>query len=142
MHAERGCGLYSDLWSEALAADAFVVFEEKGLDDSEAVGRLGRRFRDCILAPAAGRSPAGGLQEFMGRSLSLSTFLRAYGVVQAEPDGSDEEPASGFDDYEDIYEDDSDFVELAEGAEGAEGALNDYDNVEDDGDVVEREDDV
>merc|ERR1712194_206882 len=136
MHAERGCGLYSDLWSEALAADAFVVFEEKGLDDSEAVGRLGRRFRDCILAPAAGRSPAGGLQEFMGRSLSLSTFLRAYGVVQAEPDGSDEEP--GFDDYEDIYEDDSDFVELVEGAEGAEDALDDYGDVEEAGDFIER----
>ncbi|CAK0853467.1 unnamed protein product [Prorocentrum cordatum] len=131
LHAERGCGLYSDLWSEALAADAFAVFEASGLEDAEAVGGLGRRFRGCILAPAAGRSPAGGLQEFLGRPLSLATFLRAHGVAPGRAGASGEGPAAGFDDYEDIYEDDADFVELEA-----------YDEPEEDGDSAEREDDV
>jgi oligopeptidase A len=43
-------GYYSYKWAEVLSADAYSAFEEAGLDNEQAVARIGRRFRDTVLA--------------------------------------------------------------------------------------------
>merc|ERR1719469_1162781 len=43
-------GYYSYKWAEVLSADGFAAFEEVGLEDEGAVRRLGRRYRDTVLA--------------------------------------------------------------------------------------------
>ena len=51
-------GYFSYKWAEVLSADAFSAFEEVGLEDSEAVAKKGRAFRDTVLSLGGGRAPA------------------------------------------------------------------------------------
>ncbi len=69
-------GYYSYKWSEVLSADAFGAFEEAGLDDSEAVKRLGRKYRDTILALGGGRHPMDVFRDFRGRDPDTGALLR------------------------------------------------------------------
>ena len=45
------------VWAEVMSADAFAAFEEAGLDDEAAVSRVGRQFRDTVLALGGGEHP-------------------------------------------------------------------------------------
>ena len=49
--------LCSYKWAEVLSADAFSAFEEAGVDDLSAVQKVGKRFRDTVLAFGGGRFP-------------------------------------------------------------------------------------
>lgn len=49
--------LYSYKWAGLLSADAFSPFEEAGIDDLSAVQKVGRRFRDTVLAFGGGGFP-------------------------------------------------------------------------------------
>lgn len=49
--------LSSYKWAEVLSADAFSAFEEAGVDDLSAVQKVGKRFRDTVLAFGGGRFP-------------------------------------------------------------------------------------
>jgi len=128
-NTEHACGLYADLWSEALAADAFAKFEEVLRPDGEegeeaspeaeeAVAQMGRRFREAVLAPGGGRSPVGAFRDFLDRSPTFVAYLQHIGL----PAGDDEStidparPAGGgvYDNYEDVYEEDDDYVEYAD----------------------------
>ncbi len=60
-------GYYSYKWAEVLSADAFAAFIEAGLDDEDEVSRLGRRFRDTVLASGGGRHPMNVFRDFRGR---------------------------------------------------------------------------
>ena len=51
-------GYFSYHWAEVLSADAFNAFEEVGLENTSAVEKTGRRFRDSVLALGGGRAPA------------------------------------------------------------------------------------
>ena len=44
--------------AEVLSADAFSAFEEVGLENTEAVAKKGRAFRDTVLSLGGGRAPA------------------------------------------------------------------------------------
>lgn len=76
-------GYYSYKWSEVLSADAFGAFEEAGLDDQEAVKKLGRKYRDTILASGGGRHPMDVFRDFRGREPDTGALLRQQGLVES-----------------------------------------------------------
>jgi oligopeptidase A len=74
-------GYFSYKWSEVLSADAFGAFEEAGLTNEAEVRRLGRRFRDTVLALGGSRHPMEVFREFRGREPSPEALLRHCGLV-------------------------------------------------------------
>lgn len=73
-------GYYSYKWSEVLSADAFSAFEEAGLENEEEMRRLGRRFRDTILALGGSRHPMDVFRDFRGREPTTEALLRQGGL--------------------------------------------------------------
>jgi oligopeptidase A len=74
-------GYYSYKWAEVLSADAFGAFEEAGLEDDAAVRKVGRRFRDTVLALGGGKHPMEVFRAFRGRDPDPEALLRQYGLV-------------------------------------------------------------
>ncbi|GAB4155005.1 MAG: M3 family metallopeptidase [Planctomycetaceae bacterium] len=74
-------GYYSYKWAEVLSADAFSAFEESGLDDEQAVAKIGRRFRETVLALGGSRHPMDIFREFRGREPDPNALLKMYGLV-------------------------------------------------------------
>ncbi len=74
-------GYYSYKWAEVLSADAFSAFEEVGLDNSEAVEKMGRRFRQTILGLGGSKDPTEIFQAFRGRKPSTKSLLKQAGLV-------------------------------------------------------------
>ncbi len=72
-------GYYSYKWAEVLSADAYSLFEEKGVLDADA----GRRFRDEILAVGGSRPAAESFRAFRGREPSVDALLRHNGMIPA-----------------------------------------------------------
>jgi len=71
-------GYYSYKWAEVLSADAFAAFEEAGLDNEEAVRRIGRRFRDTVLALGGSMHPSEVYRMFRGRDATTEALLRHH----------------------------------------------------------------
>lgn len=78
-------GYYSYKWSEVLSADAFSAFEDAGLENDGEMRRLGRRFRDTILALGGSRHPMEVFTEFRGREPTTEALLRQGGLLEASP---------------------------------------------------------
>jgi len=74
-------GYYSYKWAEVLAADAFAAFEEAGLDNTEALAQVGRRFRDTVLSMGGARAPGAVFKDFRGRDPDTEPLLRTYGLT-------------------------------------------------------------
>jgi len=72
-------GYYSYKWAEVLSADAYSLFEEKGILDADA----GRRFRDEILAVGGSRPAAESFHAFRGREPTVDALLRHSGMTGA-----------------------------------------------------------
>jgi oligopeptidase A len=72
-------GYYSYKWAEVLSADAYSLFEEKGVLDPDA----GRRFRDEILAVGGSRPAADSFRAFRGREPRVDALLRHSGMIPA-----------------------------------------------------------
>jgi oligopeptidase A len=72
-------GYYSYKWAEVLSADAYSLFEEKGVLSPEA----GRKFRDEILAVGGSRPAADSFRAFRGREPSVDALLRHSGMIPA-----------------------------------------------------------
>jgi len=72
-------GYYSYKWAEVLSADAFSLFEEKGVMDPE----TGARFLKEILAVGGSRPALESFQAFRGRAPSMDALLRHHGMVEA-----------------------------------------------------------
>lgn len=76
-------GYYSYKWSEVLSADAFSAFQEAGLENDGEMRRLGRRFRDTILALGGSRHPMDVFRDFRGREPTTEALLRQGGLLEA-----------------------------------------------------------
>ncbi|HWA37606.1 MAG TPA: M3 family metallopeptidase [Burkholderiales bacterium] len=72
-------GYYSYKWAEVLSADAYSLFEEKGVLSAEA----GSRFRDEILAVGGSRPAAESFRAFRGREPQVEALLRHSGMITA-----------------------------------------------------------
>jgi len=74
-----GAGYYSYLWAEVFSADAFAAFEET--DGGVLNPRMGRRFRDEILAVGGARPSEQSFRAFRGRDVCLDALLRHHGMA-------------------------------------------------------------
>ncbi|MCA1798389.1 MAG: M3 family metallopeptidase [Xanthomonadaceae bacterium] len=70
-------GYYSYKWAEVLAADAFSLFQERGVFD----GETGRRFLSAILERGGVRDAMTGFVEFRGREPRIDALLALYGMA-------------------------------------------------------------
>ena len=64
-----------------LTADAFAAFEEVGLENEEEVLKVGRKFRDTVLALGGGRHPSKVYRDFRGRDPSPDALLKHSGLL-------------------------------------------------------------
>jgi oligopeptidase A len=69
-------GYYSYKWAEVLSADAYSLFEEKGVLSTEA----GTRFRDEFLARGGSRPALESFIAFRGRPPQIDALLRHNGM--------------------------------------------------------------
>ncbi|VVU95726.1 Peptidase family M3 [seawater metagenome] len=74
-------GYYSYKWAEIMSADAFSAFEEIDLNNKEEVAKIGKRFRDTVLAKGGSQHPAEVFREFRGRDPNPDALLRHNGIV-------------------------------------------------------------
>jgi oligopeptidase A len=72
-------GYYSYKWAEVLSADAYSLFEEKGVLDAA----TGARFRDEVLAVGGARPTAESFRAFRGRDPQVDALLRHNGMISA-----------------------------------------------------------
>jgi oligopeptidase A len=72
-------GYYSYKWAEVLSADAYSLFEERGVLNPE----IGARFRDEVLAMGGSRPALESFIAFRGRAPSIDALLRHHGMVAA-----------------------------------------------------------
>ena len=72
-------GYYSYKWAEVLSADAFSLFEERGVFDRES----GNKFKLCILEKGGSEEPAVLFEQFRGRPVSSDALLRHNGILVA-----------------------------------------------------------
>lgn len=77
-------GYYSYKWAEVLSADAFAAFEDAGLDDPDAIGTTGKRFRDTVLSLGGSKHPMEVFTSFRGREPDPKALLRHNGLVGAK----------------------------------------------------------
>jgi oligopeptidase A len=71
-------GYYSYKWAEVLSADAYSLFEERGVLDPE----TGRRFREEILAVGGSRPAMDSFRAFRGREPTVDALLRHNGMTE------------------------------------------------------------
>jgi oligopeptidase A len=74
---DYAAGYYSYQWAEVMSADAFSLFEERGVLSPE----IGARFRDEVLARGGSRGALESFVAFRGRPPSLDALLRHNGMV-------------------------------------------------------------
>ncbi|BAQ60962.1 oligopeptidase A [Geminocystis sp. NIES-3708] len=74
-------GYYSYKWAEVLSADAFSAFEEVGLEDEKAIAKVGKHFRDTVLALGGSLSPMEIFKQFRGRQPNTQPLLRHSGLL-------------------------------------------------------------
>jgi len=70
-------GYYSYKWAEVLSADAFSLFEERGIFDPAA----GRAFREEILEVGGSRDAMASFRAFRGREPRIDALLRHSGIA-------------------------------------------------------------
>ncbi|WP_036485799.1 M3 family metallopeptidase [Myxosarcina sp. GI1] len=74
-------GYYSYKWAEVLSADAFAAFEEAGLDDETAISKVGKLYRDTVLALGGSLHPMEVFKQFRGREPQTEPLLRHSGLA-------------------------------------------------------------
>ncbi|MDX1669753.1 MAG: M3 family metallopeptidase, partial [Limnobacter sp.] len=70
-------GYYSYKWAEVLSADAYSLFEETGISNSE----TGVKFLNEILSVGGSRTAAESFKAFRGREPSMEALLRHTGMT-------------------------------------------------------------
>ena len=74
-------GYYGYKWAEVMSADCYGAFEEAGLEDDDALRRMGRKYRETILALGGSRSALEVFRRFRGRDPEISALLRQQGML-------------------------------------------------------------
>jgi len=79
-------GYYSYKWAEVLAADAFAAFFERneGESDREALHRVGKRFRETVLALGGSDGGLNIFKSFRGRAPDPDAMLREAGLLPTD----------------------------------------------------------
>ena len=75
-------GYYSYKWAEVLSADAFEAFKEVGIENTEAMATLGRKFRDTVLSLGGSQHPMEVFKAFRGRAPDPDALLRHDGLIK------------------------------------------------------------
>lgn len=70
-------GYFSYKWAEVLSADAFSLFEERGILNQE----VGAKFRNTILAAGGSMDPMELFKQFRGREPQIDALLRHSGIA-------------------------------------------------------------
>lgn len=73
-------GYYSYLWARVMSADAFALFEEVDLQNEGEMAKMGRRFRDTVLALGGSEDPGEVYRRFAGRDATIDALLRHNGL--------------------------------------------------------------
>ena len=73
-------GYYGYKWAEVMSADCYGAFEEAGLSDDAAVKRVGKAYRDTVLALGGSESAYEVFQRFRGRAPTIDALLRQQGL--------------------------------------------------------------
>lgn len=71
-------GYYSYKWAEVLSADAFSLFEEKGIFNQD----IGRKWLSEVLSVGGSRPAKESFKAFRGRDASVDALLRSYGLLE------------------------------------------------------------
>ena len=75
-------GYYSYKWAEVLSADAFGAFEDAGLEHDHEMTRVGRLYRDTVLALGGSEHPMDIFRKFRGREPTTQALLRHNGLTK------------------------------------------------------------
>lgn len=78
MSGGYAAGYYSYKWAEVLDADAFSLFQEKGIFNS----KVAQSFRDCILSKGGTEHPMTLYKRFRGQGPTIDALLRRNGIKQ------------------------------------------------------------
>ena len=70
-------GYYGYKWAEVLDADAFSLFQEKGIFDKDTANK----FHDCILCRGGSREAMQMFVDFRGREPKVETLLKRSGLM-------------------------------------------------------------
>src|SRR5690606_37834753 len=70
-------GYYSYKWAEVMAADAFSLFEEKGIFDQTTA----QKFLNTILESGGAEDPAVLFKKFRGREPRIEPLLKDAGIA-------------------------------------------------------------
>ena len=70
-------GYYSYKWAEVLDADAFSLFQEKGIFNAETANS----FRENVLSKGGTEHPMVLYKRFRGQEPSINALLRRNGII-------------------------------------------------------------
>ena len=73
-------GYYGYKWAEVMSADCYGAFVEAGLDQDDAVRRLGRSYRETVLALGGSLGAYEVFRRFRGRTPNSEALLRQQGL--------------------------------------------------------------
>lgn len=73
-------GYYGYKWAEVMSADIYGAFEEAGLADDAAMIRLGRTYRETLLAPGGSLNALEVFRRFRGRDPEIDALIRQNGL--------------------------------------------------------------
>ena len=73
-------GYYSYKWAEVLSSDAFSMFEEAGLENSQEIKNVGKRFKETILSLGGSLTALETFKLFRGREPKTDPLIRHLGL--------------------------------------------------------------